>query len=188
VTTLIDKMAQVAEALKVAGDDIAARTLTNARRDRIRGLVTTAAAEAALGAAERHLAELAKPRPFDLDLLLPAVVLTASQVSPRGFDIMSERKPVAVDPPNSPTGTVTPTDVADARRELGYTRNYSKIYRDKPYPSGGYYGRHLTLEELGGLVATLTRMKAPDDLRVYFRADDGYPGALEVTAVWKVEP
>lgn len=178
MTNLIDRMDQVSDALKAAGDDIAARTLSNARRDRIRGLVTPTAAESALGAAERHLAELVTVKPDPPSLLgVPLTVVPASQVAPHGIAIVQEGRPIAVDLPEP------------VRTPIPYWRRFEKRIEAKPYENGGYHSTGMTLADLRALVATLTQAGCPDDRFVAIRSTDSHPPELIIDAgKWKIEP
>lgn len=181
MTNLIDRMGQVAEALKAAGDDIAARRVANARRDRTRGLITPTAADAALSVAEKRLAALIFRRGDDV-LSVPGSVIGTEEVphtvGPEvdpGAEVRRESSAFAasIDPP---------------RRELPFRRTFEKRIIALPYVGGGYHSTGMTLAELRGLVATLTQAGCPDDRFVKISTTDGNPPELIIDAGgWRIE-
>ncbi|QDP45488.1 hypothetical protein SEA_FUZZBUSTER_4 [Microbacterium phage FuzzBuster] len=206
MTNLIDEMDQVSEALKAAGDDIGSRILHNARRDRIRGLVTPAAADAALSAGKRRLALIAqadKRQPESIfDLIATGVVVPASQLpGPRAFgqgfvirqgdevkptlpamETIYTHDPGADVRSESSAFGAMPRD-GESRRELPFRRSFQKrILTD------GYHGTGMTLEALRGLAATLTQAGCPDDRFISIRSTDGSSPELIIDAGnWLIE-
>lgn len=174
----IDDMDATAEALKAAGDDIAAARLDRVRRDRIRGAITQAAADAALHVAKRHLAELVEPpRPVEsvFDLLRTERELRLTPDP--GADMRSESSAFAQRTP------------VERRRTLPHRRTFGKRIEAKPYEGGGYHSTGMTLAELRGLVATLTQAGCPEERFVKIRTTDGNPPELVIDAGgWMVEP
>lgn len=146
MTNLIDRMDQLAEALKAAGDDIASRRVANARRDRIRGLITPAAADAAASTAEKRLVELGQEKARVPNSLLgtitPAVLADARKPGAAMGQAISEAE--------------DRRSKADAMRDLGEKLGGVKVIIADELPGPRPFGqRGFVLRQGDPIVPTL---------------------------------